>query len=101
MTLYKHFPWAEEPGRLLAMDPRVRHTLAIKPLPLLQTFSKFCFYPTIGKTWGFPSGSDSKESACNAGDLGLIPGSERSPGEENGNLLQDSCLKNSMDRAAW
>ena len=38
--------------------------------------------------WGFPGGSDGKESACNAGDPGLIPGSRRSPGEENGNSLQ-------------
>ena len=37
---------------------------------------------------------------CNAGDAGLIPGFERSPGEENGNLLQYSCLENSMDRGA-
>ena len=46
----------------------------------------------------FPGGSDGKESACNAGDLALIPGLERSPGEGNGNLLQYSCLKNPMDR---
>ena len=46
----------------------------------------------------FPGGSDSKASACNAGDLGSIPGSGRSPGEGNGNLLQYSCLENSMDR---
>ena len=50
---------------------------------------------------GFPSGSDSKESACNAGDLGLIPGSGRSSGERNGLPLQYSCLENSMDRGAW
>ena len=49
---------------------------------------------------GFPGGSDSKESACNAGDLGLIPGSGRSPGGGNGNLLQYSCLENPMDRGA-
>ena len=40
-------------------------------------------------------------SACNAGDLGLIPGSGRSPGEENGNPLQYSCLENPMDGGAW
>ena len=40
----------------------------------------------------FPSGSNGKESTCNAGDLGLIPGSERSPGEGNGNPLQYSSL---------
>ena len=50
---------------------------------------------------GFHGGSDSKESACNAGDLGLIPGSGRSPGEGNGNPLQYSCLENSMDGGAW
>ena len=42
-----------------------------------------------------------KESACNVGDLGLIPGLERSPGEGNGYPLQYSCLDNSMDRGAW
>ena len=47
------------------------------------------------------SGSDCKESACNVGDLGLIPGSERSPGEGNGNPLQYSCLENPMHRGAW
>ena len=45
--------------------------------------------------------SDSKESACNAGDLGLIPGSERSLGEGNSHLLQYSFLENPMDRGAW
>ena len=48
----------------------------------------------------FPSGSDGKESACNGGDLGSIPGSRRSPGEGNGYLLQYHCLENSMDRGA-
>ena len=42
-----------------------------------------------------------KESACQAGDVDLIPGSERSLGEGNGNPLQYSCLENSMDRGAW
>ena len=50
---------------------------------------------------GFPGGSDSKESTCNVGDLGLIPGLGRSPGEGNGYPLQYSCLENSMDRGAW
>ena len=50
--------------------------------------------------WGFPGGSDGKESACNAGDLGSIPGLGRSPGEGNGNPLQYSCLENPMDREA-
>ena len=42
-----------------------------------------------------------KESACNAGDVGLIPGSGRSPGGGSGNPLQYSCLENSMDRGVW
>ena len=50
---------------------------------------------------GFPGGSDSKESACHAGDLGSIPELGRSPGEENGNPLQYSCLENPMDSGAW
>ena len=50
---------------------------------------------------GFPCGSVGKESACNAGGLGLIPGSTRSPGERNGIPFQYSCLENSMDRGAW
>ena len=45
--------------------------------------------------------SVSKSSACNAGDLGLIPGLGRSPGEGNGNPLQYSCLENLTDRGAW
>ena len=49
---------------------------------------------------GFPGGSDSKQSACNAGDLGSIRGLGRSPGEGNGYPLQYSCLENSMNRGA-
>ena len=50
--------------------------------------------------FGFPGGSDSKASVCSVGDLGLIPGLGRSPGEGNGNPLQYSCLENPMDRGA-
>ena len=50
---------------------------------------------------GFPCGSAGKESACNEGYLGLIPGMGRSPGEENGYPLQCSCLENPMGRGAW
>ena len=45
---------------------------------------------------GFPGGLDNKDSACNSGDLGSIPGLGRSPGEGNGNPLQYSCLENSV-----
>ena len=54
-------------------------------------------WPKIIQLMGFPGGSDGIESACNAGDLGSIPGLGRSPREENGNLLWYSCLENSMD----
>ena len=50
---------------------------------------------------GVPGGSDGKELTCNARDLGLIPGSGRSPGGGNGNPLQYFCLENPMDRGAW
>ena len=51
--------------------------------------------------WGFPGGSVVKNLPANAGDVGLSPGLRRSPGERNANLLQYSCLENSMDREAW
>ena len=50
---------------------------------------------------GFPGGSEVKAYACNAGDLGLILGLGRSPGEGNGNPFQYSCLENPMDTGAW
>ena len=50
---------------------------------------------------GFPGGSVGKTFASNVGDPGSILGLGRSPGEENGNPLQYSCLKNPMDREAW
>ena len=50
---------------------------------------------------GFPYSLVGKEFACNARDLGSIPGSGRSPGEGNGNPLQYSCLENPMDKGAW
>ena len=49
----------------------------------------------------FPGSSDGEEAVCNAGDLGWINGSGRSPGGGNGNPVQYSCLENSMDREAW
>ena len=63
---------------------------------------------TKSQTWlndctelNWTCGSDGRESLCNAGDLGLIPGSGRSPGWGHGNPLQYSCLENFMDRGAW
>ena len=66
------------------------------------------FYPLlcvclvlINGTSSFSGSSYGKESGCNAGDPGLIPGSGSSPAEGNGNPLQDSSLENPMDRRAW
>jgi len=53
------------------------------------------------KCSGVPGGSDGKESACNAGVLGSVPGSGRSSGEGNGSPLHYSCLGNPMNRGAW
>ena len=69
-------PWTVQPMRL----QRVRHDFHIQD---------------------FPGGSDGKASVYNAGDLGLIPGSGRSPGEGNGNPLQYSCMENPVDGGAW
>ena len=55
----------------------------------------------VPSNMGFPDSSVSKESACNAGDLGSIPELGRSPGEGNGNPLQYSCLENPMDGGDW
>ena len=66
-----------------------------------------CIYKQDNSQWvgilqgDFPSGSDGKESACNAEDQGSIPGLGRSPGEGNGNPLQYSFLENSLGRGAW
>ena len=54
-----------------------------------------------GDIWGFPGGSDHKESACSAREQGSIPWSGRSPGRRHGKLLQYSCMENPMDRGAW
>ena len=51
--------------------------------------------------WGFPRTSVDKDSACSTGDPGSIPGSGRSPGEGNDNLLRFSCLENPIDRGTW
>ena len=76
-----------------------------KVLPALKTITvpsnSFFFLKQVPiLLMGFPGGSVRKESACNAGDLGLIPGSRRSPGKGNGNPLQYSYLENPMDRGA-
>ena len=57
-------------------------------------------FPHYYDDMGFPGDTSGKESTCNTGDTGLIPGSGRSPGGGHGNPLQYSCLENSMDRGA-
>ena len=77
------------------------HILAIVNNVAINAGMQISFrYPIFISFW-FPGGSDGKTSACNAGDLGSIPGLGRSPGEGNGNPLQHSCLENPMDRVAW
>ena len=55
-----------------------------------------CAFKCTHKKMGFPGGSEDKESACNAAEPGSVPGSGRSPGEENSNPLQYSCLENGL-----
>ena len=64
-------------------------------------FLKTTFFKNSLLYMGFPGGSEGKESACNVGHPGSIPGSGRFPGGSKGNPLQYSCLENPMDRGAW
>ena len=85
---------------------RVGHNLVTKQQPQLVVVTvvkaaQDKINPAIVKVMGFPGGSEAKASASSAGDLGLIPGSGRSPGGGNGNPLQYSCLENPMDGGAW
>ena len=66
----------------------------------IVTILPFILAPVI-VSLDYPCSSVSKESACSAGDLGLIPGLERYPGEGNGNPIQYPCLENLLDRGAW
>ena len=95
--------WTEEPGGLQSIWlQRVRHDLSdsarTHAIPITNILDCLLVLQLI---LGFPGGSDSKESAYNAGDIVLIVGSRRSPGEENGYSLQYSCLEKAMDRGAW
>ena len=58
-------------------------------------------YIPLRPEWGFPGGAVVKDPPANAGDIGLIPGSGRSPGVGNDNSLHYGCLENSMNRGAW
>ena len=75
---------------------------SIKTIKMRRTLSwKTLVCVHIHIKGGFPGNSDGKESACNAGDLGSVPGLGRSPRKGNGSPLQYSCLENSMDGGAW
>ena len=79
-----------------------RSSLPATPPPqdLLRGPRKYLKLSLQGSNWGFSGGREGKDSDCNAEDLGSIPGSGRSPREDNGYPLQYSCLGNSMDREA-
>ena len=66
-----------------------------------QHFSPLDIAVFVFMVWGFPGGSDGKETTCNVGDLCSIPGVGRSPGGGHGYPLQYSCLENPMNRGAW
>ena len=104
-------PWMGEPDGLQSVgSQRVRQDWSILLIDTLQKGSIGC---TSVLVWNehrlslllthcdFSDISDGKESACNAGDPGSVPGWRRSPGERNGNPLQYSCLRNPKDRGAW
>ena len=96
-------------GGLEISEKDMRSIFHVRLLSLKLTQEMRCLQRFRGKVVIFscldgsniPGGSDSKASVCNAGDPGSIPGLGRSPGEGNGNPLQDYCLENPMDRGAW
>ena len=75
--------------------------MKVKESSRLEKVFENCLNRKLMVSSVFPGGSEVKASACNVGDLGLIPGSGRSPGEGNDNPLQYSCLENPMDGEAW
>ena len=86
------------PSILPAIPPSLYHSLHLFLHLYLHPSIPLYIHPSL--LLGFPHSSVGKSSACNAGDLGLIPGSGRSPGEGNGYPLQYSCRENLMDRGA-
>ena len=95
--------WALAWGSLVtSYDSRWYWSLG-DPVPPCETDPDqgFILFHQCKSHQGFPGGSEVKASACNAGDLGSIPRSGRSPGGGNGNPLQYSCLENPRDGGAW
>ena len=93
LSYIKHFFWEKLYCREVELVQHVFQICLCVPTMLMV----FCCIPSL---LVFPGGSDGQESVCNAGDLGLIPGSGRSPGDGNGHPLQYSYLENPMDRGA-
>ena len=108
---FKHLKSAHHQGRCISDAEYSKNFLLYLLRDLYRAILEFAKCNSVHKTeWlgicyldlvGFPGDPAGKESACHAGEAGLIPGSGRSPGEGNGNPLQYSCLENSMDRGAW
>ena len=97
-------PSVEEGGlepTLCLPRPGRDHSFQSHLQPHTQGCPGRCLVSGGPRSLGFPGGSEGKESSCNAGDLGLIPGLRRSPGGGHGSSLQYSCLENPMDRGAW
>ena len=90
-------PWTEEPGGLQSIVLPRDMTEATQCVPRTHTFFFISLLCLPINCEGFPGGSVGKEYSCNAGDLGLIPGLGRYPGEGKGYPLQYSGLENSMD----
>ena len=88
-------------GTATALPPVLHKPAAAGPHSLLSVSLSVGWDDTMELLRGFHGGSDGKETACSAGDLGSIPGSGRPPGVGNGNPLQYSCLEKPMEREAW
>ena len=88
-------------GTATALPLALHNPAHTRPCSLVSVSLSVGWGYTMELLRGFHGSSDGKETACNAGDLGSIPGSGRLPGVGTGNPLQYSCLENSMDREAW
>ena len=85
----------------LSLSPHIFYCTLTLQIDIFFDHGIILFLYQINKRTGFPDGSVVKNPPANTGETGSIPGLERSPGEENGNQLQYSCLENPMDRGAW
>ena len=93
------FQWSSESAPALQQQRILPEIQASLTCLVMQPVETLLWLP--GALLGLPRWLAAKESTCKAGDTGLTPGSERSPGEGNGNLLQYSGLENPMDRGPW